>query len=80
MTVSSGIAADLPSIAPYTIEEAYEVADAIDAGDLAHLKDELGDLLFKSCSMPKWRPSRVLSISRGGRIGLRQARAAIRMC
>lgn len=35
------------SIAPYTIEEAYEVADAIDRGDLVHLKDELGDLLFQ---------------------------------
>jgi len=35
------------SIAPYTIEEAYEVADAIERRDLAHLKDELGDLLFQ---------------------------------
>jgi len=35
------------SIAPYTIEEAYEVADAIDRGDVAHLKEELGDLLFQ---------------------------------
>jgi ATP diphosphatase len=35
------------TIAPYTIEEAYEVADAIDHGDLAALKDELGDLLFQ---------------------------------
>jgi MazG family protein len=35
------------SIAPYTIEEAYEVADAIARGDAAHLKDELGDLLFQ---------------------------------
>jgi MazG family protein len=35
------------SIAPYTIEEAYEVADAIDRADLAALKDELGDLLFQ---------------------------------
>ena len=35
------------TIAPYTIEEAYEVADAIERGDLAHLKDELGDLLFQ---------------------------------
>jgi len=35
------------SIAPYTIEEAYEVADAIQREDLAHLKDELGDLLFQ---------------------------------
>ena len=32
------------SIAPYTLEEAYEVADAIERGDLAELKDELGDL------------------------------------
>jgi nucleoside triphosphate diphosphatase len=35
------------SIAPYTIEEAYEVADAIARGDLPHLKDELGDLLLQ---------------------------------
>ncbi|HEX3912561.1 MAG TPA: nucleoside triphosphate pyrophosphohydrolase [Steroidobacteraceae bacterium] len=35
------------SIAPYTIEEAYEVADAIERRDLAGLKDELGDLLFQ---------------------------------
>jgi nucleoside triphosphate diphosphatase len=35
------------SIAPYTVEEAYEVADAIDRGDLADLRDELGDLLFQ---------------------------------
>jgi len=35
------------TIAPYTIEEAYEVSDAIAKGDLAHLKDELGDLLFQ---------------------------------
>ena len=38
---------DFASIAPYTIEEAYEVADAIERGDLAELKDELGDLLFQ---------------------------------
>ncbi len=35
------------SIAPFTIEEAYEVADAIERGDVAHLKEELGDLLFQ---------------------------------
>ncbi len=35
------------TIAPYTIEEAHEVADAIERGDMAHLKDELGDLLFQ---------------------------------
>lgn len=38
---------DFASIAPYTIEEAYEVADAIRTGDRAALKDELGDLLFQ---------------------------------
>lgn len=35
------------SIVPYTIEEAYEVADAVERGDLADLKDELGDLLLQ---------------------------------
>jgi ATP diphosphatase len=35
------------SIAPYTIEEAYEVADACERGDMADLKDELGDLLLQ---------------------------------
>ena len=36
------------SIAPYTIEEAYEVADAIERDDLDDLKQELGDLLFQT--------------------------------
>jgi ATP diphosphatase len=36
-----------PTIVPYTIEEAYEVADAIERGDFAALKAELGDLLFQ---------------------------------
>ncbi|MBL8470296.1 MAG: nucleoside triphosphate pyrophosphohydrolase [Rhodocyclaceae bacterium] len=35
------------SIVPHTIEEAYEVADAIERGDLNELRDELGDLLFQ---------------------------------
>jgi nucleoside triphosphate diphosphatase len=38
---------DFASIAPYTIEEAYEVADAIQHGDMAALRDELGDLLLQ---------------------------------
>ena len=38
---------DFKSIATYTIEEAYEVAEAIDRGDLGDLKDELGDLLLQ---------------------------------
>ena len=36
------------TIAPYTVEEAYEVADAIEHDDMAALKDELGDLLFQA--------------------------------
>src|SRR5215210_4612053 len=38
---------DFATIAPYTLEEAYEVADAIDRGDLADLREELGDLLLQ---------------------------------
>ncbi|MEM7768686.1 MAG: nucleoside triphosphate pyrophosphohydrolase, partial [Pseudomonadota bacterium] len=38
---------DFTSIAPYTIEEAYEVAEAIKRGDRGELKSELGDLLFQ---------------------------------
>jgi MazG family protein len=41
------VAQDFSTIAPYTIEEAYEVADAIQRGDMAELKDELGDLLLQ---------------------------------
>ncbi|MEG3144007.1 nucleoside triphosphate pyrophosphohydrolase [Sphingomonas sp. RT2P30] len=41
------VAQDFATIAPYTIEEAYEVADAIQRGDMADLKDELGDLLLQ---------------------------------
>jgi len=38
---------DFQSIAPYTLEEAYEVTDAIERGDFVGLKDELGDLLLQ---------------------------------
>ena len=38
---------DFASIAPHTIEEAYEVADAIAKGDMRELQEELGDLLFQ---------------------------------
>lgn len=41
------LAQDFASIAPYAIEEAYEVADSIARRDLAALRDELGDLLFQ---------------------------------
>jgi len=38
---------DFKTIAPYTIEEAYEVLDAIEAGDMGELREELGDLLLQ---------------------------------
>lgn len=41
------LAQSFATIAPYTLEEAYEVADAIERQDLADLKDELGDLLLQ---------------------------------
>ncbi len=41
------VAQTFASVAPYTIEEAYEVADAIDRGDMVALRDELGDLLLQ---------------------------------
>jgi MazG family protein len=41
------VAQTFATIAPYTVEEAYEVADAIERGDLHDLKDELGDLLLQ---------------------------------
>jgi nucleoside triphosphate diphosphatase len=41
------LAQNFSTIAPYTLEEAYEVADAIARGDLADLKEELGDLLLQ---------------------------------
>lgn len=42
------VAQDFRTIAPYTIEEAYEVSDAIERNDLTALQDELGDLLFQT--------------------------------
>src|SRR6266852_5121127 len=41
------LAQDFATIAPYTVEEAYEVADAIARGDFDDLRDELGDLLLQ---------------------------------
>jgi nucleoside triphosphate diphosphatase len=41
------LAQNFATIAPYTVEEAYEVADAIERGDFDDLKDELGDLLLQ---------------------------------
>ncbi|PCJ99675.1 MAG: nucleoside triphosphate pyrophosphohydrolase [Zetaproteobacteria bacterium] len=39
---------DFKTIIPYTLEEAYEVADAVDRGSMPDLREELGDLLFQS--------------------------------
>lgn len=41
------LAQTFSTIVPHTIEEAYEVADAIERGDVAEIRDELGDLLFQ---------------------------------
>jgi ATP diphosphatase len=43
---------DFASIAPYTIEEAYEVADAIARTDMGDLQEELGDLLLQVSTTP----------------------------
>ena len=45
---------NFPTIAPYTIEEAYEVPDAIGRGDRDELKDEFGDLCCRRFSTPGW--------------------------
>jgi ATP diphosphatase len=41
------VAQTFATIAPYTVEEAYEVADAIERHDMAGLREELGDLLLQ---------------------------------
>jgi ATP diphosphatase len=53
------------TIAPYTIEEAYEVADAVARGDLTDLREELGDLLLQVIfSFPYGAGARRLRICR----------------
>ncbi len=52
------------TIAPYTIEEAYEVADAIARGDMADLADELGDLLLQVVYHAQMAKERGTSTSR----------------
>ena len=56
---------DFKSIAPYTIEEAYEVADAIERGDMEDLRLELGDLLLRQTPCLSQR-AHVGSQMRGG--------------
>lgn len=47
MAAARGISSRILPASPHTIEEAYEVADAIERQDMDDLKDELGDLLFQ---------------------------------
>ena len=58
---------DFSTIAPYTIEEAYEVADAIEREDMPALRDELGDLLFQVVFTRAWPRKRVSSTSKTSR-------------
>ena len=51
------------TIVPYTLEEAYEVADSIQRGEMAELQDELGDLLFQIVFYSQIARRRVTSIS-----------------
>ena len=41
------VAQTFATVAPYTVEEAYEVADAVERGDMTDLCEELGDLLLQ---------------------------------
>ena len=52
------------SIAPYTIEEAYEVADAVERGDMPTSRTSSVTCCFRWCFMRKSRASRIISISR----------------
>ena len=54
----------LRQLRPYTIEEAYEVADAIERNDLDALKDELGDLLLQVVFHSQMASNLALSIAR----------------
>ncbi len=48
------------TIAPYTLEETYEVLDAIERDDMDDLREELGDLCYRSSSMFEWRKNRAI--------------------
>ena len=72
---------DFASIAPYTIEEAYEVADAIARGEPGEIEAELGDLLFQVVFHAQMGAERLVRFRECRRRDLRQAhRSAIRMC
>ena len=75
------LAQNFATIAPYTIEEAYEVASAIEAQDWSALKDELGDLLFQVVFHAQMASEQGLFGFRGrGRRGVRQDGAAASAC
>ena len=68
------------TIAPYTIEEAYEVAEAIDSRRHADLRDELGDLLFQVVFHARMAEERRLRVRRCGRGDRRQDGAPPSAC
>ena len=69
------------SLTPFTIEEAYEVADAIDRGALDDLRDELGDLLFQVISTHRSLPRAGISTWQRSPATLRPSSCAdTRMC
>ncbi len=54
---------DFSTIAPYTLEEAYEVIDAIERDDMDDLREELGDLLLQVLFTPVFPKKKAASIS-----------------
>ena len=71
---------DYASIVPHTLEEAYEVADAIESGDFEHLPGELGDLLFQVVHYSQLAGRRALRLRHGGRCHYPQAGAPTPAC
>lgn len=71
---------DYASIVPHTLEEAYEVADAIESGDFEHLPGELGDLLFQVVYYSQLAGRRALRLRHGGRCHYPQAGAPTPAC
>jgi ATP diphosphatase len=66
------VAQTFATIAPYTLEEAYEVADAIERADTPALREELGDLLPRGVPQPHGRRSGPFRLQRRGRLDCRQ--------
>ena len=63
LMVVLGIKTRLHSLAPYSIEEAYELVDAIENNDIEEIKKELGDLLLQVILIHKWPMIKEILIS-----------------